>query len=101
MRKINFLFMALSCLISIACKKDRTCECTSSSSITSSDGQVYVMTPGTDATTSSSIVYKNVKRSEMKSLCGDAKYINISSSSNSNGSSTTLTQETISKCHLK
>ena len=102
MKKTKALAFIFMCFSVASCKKDRTCECVNTSSITSSDGTVYVMLSGNAAnTTTTTTVYKNIKKSDMKSLCGDNKYVSSSTGYNTNGSTTIITQAVESKCKLK
>lgn len=63
MKKITLFAFAAVALSLASCKKDRTCECT-----TTMTGQTSVVT--------SSTVIKKVKKSEAKTLCQKMSYTN-------------------------
>ena len=85
------LFFAFS-----ACKKDRTCECTSTStsSYTDKSGNTSSST-GAPSTTKTD--YKKVKKSSLDFSCGNSKY--VSTGNNADGSSSTYVTE--NKCSIK
>jgi hypothetical protein len=102
MKKTKALVFIFICFSVASCKKDRTCECINTSTFTSSAGSIYTISPGNgNYTTTTTVVYKNIKKSDMKSLCGDNKSICTSEGYNTNGNTTTITQVVDSKCKLK
>jgi hypothetical protein len=62
MKKITLFAFAIAALSLASCKKDRTCECT------------YTSTSGSSSVTTSSTVIKEVKKSEAKTLCQKTTY---------------------------
>lgn len=95
------LIFALTALVFIgtACKKDVTCECTTTGTSVYSDNQGYSSSTVNEPT-STTITYKKVKKSKLKTLCGDNKYSSTSTSNNSGTTSNSnYTSET--KCEIK
>jgi hypothetical protein len=99
MKKTTITALAIAGFIFASCKKDRTCECTVTRTNGSSGGTVYFGSPDVSSTTTT--VYKKVKKSDMKALCADTKNYYESISRNPNGSTTVVTQLFESKCKLK
>jgi len=95
MKKNLILTMSILLFVGVACKKERTCECTttSSSSFTDANGVTNTTTNEPQKTT---VVYKDVKKSDLETTCGDSKY----DSKNSNGQ-TTNTYVSETKCEIK
>ncbi len=62
MKKITLFAFAAVALSLASCKKDRTCECTFTSST------------GSNSVTTTSTVIKDVKKSEAKTLCQKTTY---------------------------
>jgi hypothetical protein len=99
--KKTFLLITVTLVIMLsACKKERTCECTSSgtSSNTNSQGVVesYNYEPTTTKTT-----YKKIKKSDLGIICGDRKYTSSSSSSTPTGGVNSGSSTTEIKCKIK
>jgi hypothetical protein len=84
MKRITLLSMIVLGLGAFSCKKDRTCECTTT--YTSPSGNVT--TDPSDNTT-----YKEIRKRDAKNLCQKSTVVNVNSSG---GTSTT-----VSDCKLK
>lgn len=101
-KQLIFALVALV-LIGTACKKDVTCECTTVSNYTSTytNAQGNTTTNANDPQTNTTTRdYKKVKKSKLKTLCGDQKSSYNSNSSSPDYSSTGVsTYET--KCEIK
>lgn len=99
MKKNFFLALTALALLHAGCKKERTCECTSVQSSTSTDTQgvttVYTQDPQTTKTT-----YKKSKKSDIATVCGDRKYSSSSSYSSSGGTSSGTSNYEV-KCKIK
>jgi hypothetical protein len=89
------LFVAL-CFTN--CKKDWTCECTTTITRTYVPEAPYYKNSVT--TNSSSIVYQKVRKSDVKVLCADAEKTYTSTFDN-NGTSINVTQTDKSGCEIK
>lgn len=103
MKNKTIMAVAMAGLAFASCKKDRTCECTSTGSGASS----YTQTGGTTSTNTytnpeekSTTVYKKAKKSDLKTICGDQKYTDSNSFTNVNGTGNS-TSTTDVKCKLK
>lgn len=73
MNKRITLALIVATLSAVSCKKERTCECTTTSTNSSTDVSGVTTTfPGTPSTTTTT--YKKVKKSELRVACKDSKY---------------------------
>lgn len=82
-----------------ACKKDLTCECTTTNSSSFTDAQgVYTSYESDPQTTTTT--YKEVKKSKLGTVCGDS--VQESNSTNTNNGSTTYnSHKSETKCQIK
>ncbi len=99
MKKNLILATGIMMFVALSCKKDRTCECTTTGSSTYKDAQGSTTTtnytPSTTTTT-----YTKVKKSKLATHCGDMKSTgNYSSSSGTVTTSGSNTSEV--KCVIK
>jgi hypothetical protein len=84
MKQKLLLVMCLGILSLTSCKKDRVCECTTTTTDSSGD----VTTDPADNST-----YKEIKKGDAKSLCQKTTEVNVSSSGD--------TYTSVSDCKLK
>lgn len=98
--KKSSLIVAVVALVSLAsCKKDYTCECTTTSSNSYNNGQGTTTTTTADPDVNT-VVYKDVKKSNLPLSCSD--YSNKRTSSNTTGTITTSNQsQSETTCVLK
>lgn len=100
--KSNLLVLPFVLLLFSTCKKERHCECITSSSYTSSSGRVFVMSGGASvSTTTYNTTYKKVTKADMKTWCGNSTYLSEQVYPDGSGSTDTLTSMNESVCKLK
>lgn len=82
-----------------SCAKERTCECTTTNTTTSVDGQGKT-TINVDKPTTSTTTYEKAKKSDLGFVCGDVKFSSNSISSSAS-STTSYNSTTEKKCVIK
>lgn len=99
MNKNIIIPLALAVGLLSACKKDYTCECTSTttSTVVNSNGSSTSNTSEPDVRT---ITYKKVKKSDLRVYCGSSTHENSSTQSQS-GQTNSSSYKTETKCTIK
>lgn len=99
MKKFSVSIALLTVGLLMSCTKDYTCECTTKSSSTYSDGQGTTTTTTNDPDVNT-VVYKDVKKSNLPVSCKDNT--EVYSSSNTTGTVTTTNKnEYETTCTIK
>ncbi|PBQ33169.1 hypothetical protein CNR22_15765 [Sphingobacteriaceae bacterium] len=99
MKKQLIFALTTLVLIGTSCKKEVTCECTTTGTSVYTDSQGYSYSSVNDPTTTTK-TYDKVKKSKLKTLCGDNKYSSTSTSNNA-GSTNNSTYTSETKCEIK
>jgi len=95
--RTKYIFISLVLFTMLACKKNRTCECTYQQKITVTDTFGKVVSKTELEPTKSTREFKDVNKRTVNTLC--ASYTNSYETNNINGTISTSVNETV--CNIK